>query len=199
MINHILDKIPADIDVLVNVNKKFEADFEAWRKQQKRDITLCVEEVYSDEQKLGAVGALNYWIIQKGIREDLMVMGSDNYFEFDIHRFLKAYNNENVIVAVHDIGDPARATQYGVVRLEGNKIIELEEKPAAPKSSLVSTACYIIPPRVFWIIAEYCLSTRRDNLGSFISYLIEKDMVYAFPFKECWIDIGNLEVYNATR
>ena len=199
MINHVLDKIPHDIDVLVNVNKKFEADFVAWSKQQKRDVTLCVEEVYSDDQKLGAVGALNHWIIQKGIREDLMVIGSDNYFEFDILRFIQNYNGENAILAVHDIGDPARATQYGVIKLDGNRIVELEEKPAVPKSSLVSTACYIFPPRIFWIIAEYCLSTWRDNLGSFISYLIEKDKVYAFPFKEKWIDIGSLEIYHATK
>ncbi len=199
MINHVLDKIPPDIEVLVNINKKFEADFVAWSKQQIRDITLCVEEIYTDEEKLGAVGALNYWIIQKGIREDLMVMGSDNYFEFDISHFIHAYNGENVIVAVHDIGDLRKATQYGVVKLNGNKIVELEEKPVAPQSSLVSTACYIIPPRVFWIIAEYCLSTRRDNLGSFISYLLEKDTVYAFAFKETWIDIGNLEIYHHTR
>ena len=199
MINHVVDKIPPGIDILVNVNKKFEADFVDWSKKQTREITLCVEDVYTDEEKLGAVGALNYWIIQKGIREDLMVVGSDNYFEFDISWFIHAYDGENVIVAVHDIGDPKKATQYGVVKLDGKKIVELEEKPANPKSSLVSTACYIMPPRIFWLIAEYCLSTRRDNLGSFISYLLEKDAVYAFPFKESWIDIGNLEIYNSTR
>ena len=32
MINHIVDKIPPGIEILVNVNKKFEADFFQWEK-----------------------------------------------------------------------------------------------------------------------------------------------------------------------
>lgn len=199
MINHIVDKIPGGVEILVNINKKFEADFAGWSKQQSHPITLCVEDVYSDEQKLGAIGSLNHWINDKKIDEDLLLFGSDNYFEFEISRFMGAYNRNNVLVAVYDVGLPEKATQYGVVKLEGGKIIELEEKPAKPKSSLVATACYIIPPRIFPVIAEYCRGMVRDNLGSFISYLIGRDSVYAFTFKETWIDIGNLEIYYATR
>jgi glucose-1-phosphate thymidylyltransferase len=199
MINHIVDKIPHEIEILVNINKKFEADFADWSKRQTHNITLCVENVYSDDQKLGAIGSLDHWINEKKIDEDLLLFGSDNYFEFEMSGFLGAYNRKNVLVAVYDVGLREKATQYGVVKLEGGKITELEEKPARPKSSLVATACYIIPPRIFPVIAKYCRGMARDNLGSFISYLIERDLVIAFPFKETWIDIGNLEIYNATR
>ena len=37
MINHIVDKIPQDIEILVNVNKKFEADFLEWQKAAKQE------------------------------------------------------------------------------------------------------------------------------------------------------------------
>ena len=199
MINHIVDKIPLGIEILVNVNKKFEADFYQWQKQQHRDIIICVEEVYSDEEKLGAIGSLAHWIKKKNIDEDLMLFGSDNYFEFDLSRFMGAYNGKNVLTAVYDVGDLSKATRYGVVMLQGSRVIELEEKPAYPKSSLVSTACWIIPARVFSFVTEFCLETKRDNLGNFITYLTEKDRVFAFPFKETWIDIGNLEIYYSTK
>jgi glucose-1-phosphate thymidylyltransferase len=199
MINHIVDKVPPDIEILVNVNKKFEADFHSWREEQSRSITICVENVLSEREMLGAVGALNYWIREKDIKEDLLLFGSDNYFEFDLAAFTSAFNRTNALIAVYDIGDPSMATQYGVVRLKGNRVVELEEKPAHPKSSLVSTACWILPARVFPFIAEFCKETRRDNLGSFITFLLERDAVYAFPFKETWLDIGSLEIYYATR
>lgn len=199
MINHIVDKIPADMEILVNINKKFEADFYAWQKIQKRAVTLCVENVYSDEEKLGAVGSLNHWIKQKNIREDLLLFGSDNYFEFDLGAFMSAYNRKNMLIAVYDVGDLDKATRYGVVKVEGNKIIELEEKPQSPKSSLIATACWIIPLRVFPLIADFCREEKRDNLGNFVAYLLEKDIVYAYPFNDLWIDIGNLEIYHATR
>jgi glucose-1-phosphate thymidylyltransferase len=100
---------------------------------------------------------------------------------------------------VYDVGDPSKATQYGVVQLKGRRIIELEEKPANPRSSLVATACYILPSRVFPFISEFCNGTTRDNLGNFVAYLIDRDDAYAYPFKEKWIDIGSLEIYDATK
>jgi len=199
MINHIVDKIPPGIEILVNVNKKFEADFSTWQKKQNRKIDICVEDVASEEERLGAVGALNYWIREKGIQEDLLVFGSDNYFEFDLASFMAAFDGKNVLVAIYDVGDHTRANQYGVVKIEGNRIIELEEKPAFPKSSLVSTACWILPARVFPLIAEFSRGERKDNLGNLIAYLIEKEFVLAYPFKEKWIDIGNLEIYHDTK
>lgn len=199
MINHIVDKIPADIEILVNVNKKFEADFLAWQKKQSRNVNICVENVHTEEERLGAIGSLNYWISKKSIKEDLLLFGSDNYFEFDMADFMAAFNRKNVLIAVYDVGDPSRATQYGVVKLEGKRVVELEEKPPRPQSSLVATACYIIPSRVFPAIKDFCSDERRDNLGSFIAYLVERDTVYAYPFSQTWIDIGNLEIYNSTK
>jgi len=199
MINHIVDKVPPGIEILVNVNRKFEADFLEWRKRQDRDITICVEDVYSEKDMLGAVGAMHYWLTEKHIKEDLLVFGSDNYFEFALPDFISAYNRHDALIAVYDVGDPAKATRYGVVRLDGNRVIELEEKPDHPKSSLVSTAIWLLPARVFPYVAEFCRETKRDNLGSFITFLLERDTVCAFPFKETWIDIGNLEIYYATK
>jgi len=199
MINHIVDKIPPGIEILVNVNLKFEQDFRQWRKGQDREITICVENVRSDEEKLGAIGSLNYWIKQEKIAEDLLLFGCDNYFEFDLSGFLAAYDGEHVLLAVYDVGHPSKATQYGVVRIEGNKIVELEEKPAMPKTSLVATACWILPPRVFPIISAFSDAAVRDNLGLFITHLVGMDTVYAYPFSELWIDIGSLEIYHATK
>ncbi|MDD5398697.1 MAG: nucleotidyltransferase family protein [Dehalococcoidia bacterium] len=199
MINHIVDKIPRDIEILVNVNMKFEHDFREWGRKQSRDITICVENVRSDDEKLGAIGSLNYWIKQKNITEDLMLFGADNYFEFDLSSFLAAYDGRNILVAVYDVGHPSKATQYGVVKIEGDRIVELEEKPASPKTSLVATACWILPPRVFPIISAFCDMAVQDNLGVFITHLVGIDNVIAYPFEEQWIDIGNLEIYYATK
>lgn len=199
MINHIVDKIPADIEIFINVNKKFEADFLDWQKKQVREVNICVEDVNSEEERLGAIGSLNYWIKNKSIREDLLLFGSDNYFEFDLAEFMAAYNRNNTLIAVYDVVDPSLATQYGVVKLEDKRIVEFEEKPSHPQSSLVATACYIIPSRVFTAISDFCSGERKDNLGSFVAYLIEGDAVYAYPFSETWIDIGNLEIYYSTK
>jgi glucose-1-phosphate thymidylyltransferase len=198
LINHVIEKIPQDIDILVNVNLKFETDFRRWQETLDRKITLCIEPVSTEQEALGAVGSIDYWVKEKKITEDLLVLASDNYFEFDLRQFISSYNGRNPLVAVFDMGDKSKVSQFGVVRLEGNRIVELVEKPRKPKSSLVAIACYIFPPRVFPLLFQCCVEG-RDNLGSFISYLAEVDDVKAYTFSEAWYDIGSLEVYRSLQ
>jgi glucose-1-phosphate thymidylyltransferase len=196
LISHIIDKIPQDIDILVNINQKFEADFRGWLDTIGRAVTLCVEPVLTEEQAFGAIGSLDYWIKAKNITEDLLVIASDNYFELDLRKFIDAYTGKQALVAVYDIGDKSKAGQFGVVRLEGTRIIELVEKPMKPASSLVAIACYIFPPRIFPFLFQ-CCTEGRDNLGNFISYLVEIDQVQAHTFSDVWFDIGSLDVYES--
>ncbi len=191
VLSHIMDKIPRDIDILVSTNQKFEADFNRWRKTADRPVEICLEDVWTEGQKGGAVSSLNFWINHKNIAEDLLVVAGDNYFEFDLSKFVTAYNGRNSLIAIYDIGDPRKARQFGVVRLAGYKIAELKEKPARPKSSLITTACYIFPPRIFPLLSQYCSKGKRDNLGDFISYLIDTDEVHGYPFTELWFDVGS--------
>ena len=165
LISHIVDKIPQDIDILVNTNKKFEADFRHWQDTIGRAVTLCVEPVFTEEQAFGAVGSLDYWIRAKNITDDLLVIASDNYFEFDLRQFIAAYNGKNTLVAVYDIGDKSKASRYGVVQLDGHRITEFEEKPAQPKSSLIAIACYIFPPRIFPLLFQCCAQGKRGQSG----------------------------------
>ena len=199
LLSHIVDKIPQDIDILVNTNKKFEADFRRWQDAIGRAVTLCVEPVFTEEQAFGAVGSLDYWIRAKSIADDLLVIASDNYFELDLRQFIDTYNGKSTLVAVYDLGDRNKAKPFGVVQLDGHRIIELAEKPAQPKSSLIAVACYIFPPRIFPLLSQFCARGKKDNLGNFIAYLIETDEVHAYTFSELWFDIGSVDVYQSLQ
>jgi glucose-1-phosphate thymidylyltransferase len=191
ILTHIVDKVPQGIDILISVNKKFETGFRHWEKSIDRQVEICVEDVSTEEHKKGAASALNFWIETKNINDDLLVIAGDNYFEFGLAEFIDAYNGKNTLVAIYDIGDKNKASQFGVVQLDGHKIVKFEEKPAKPKSSLIATACYILPPRVFPLLRQYCSGGKRDNLGSFISHLITTDEVHGYLFTEPWFDIGS--------
>ncbi len=199
MINHIVDKIPADIDILVNVNKKFAADFYEWQDKQRRKIDICVEDVSSEEERLGAVGAL---ITGYARRASVRICWYSAAITISSSTSLNLCPNSMAgtcwLLFTTYWRKPVPGST-GWSGLTGNRIVELEEKPDFPKSSLVSTACWILPARVFPLIAEFCRGERKDNLGNLITYLIEKENVFAYPFKEKWIDIGNLEIYHATK
>jgi len=193
IIDYIVDRVPQDISIMVNTNKNFEADFHNWQQNLSRDVEILVEEALSDKQKLGAVGSLNFWIENKPIVQDLLVIAGDNYFEFDLAQFIASYDGKHSLVAVYDVGDRSKATQFGVVQLDEHRVVKFQEKPARPESSLVATACYIFPRRVFPHLHQYCRQGKRDNLGSLIAYLVEQEEVHAYAFTEPWVDIGSVE------
>lgn len=193
LLSHIMDRVPRGIEILVSCNRKFADDFCRWQESVERTVELWFEDAWKEEEKKGAVSSIEYWIRSKGIAEDLLVIAGDNYFEFDLAQFISAYNGENLLLAAYDLGDSGRASQFGVVSLDGDRVAEFQEKPTQPTSSLVSTGIYVFPQRVFAILSAYCSGGKRDNLGSFIAHLVEVDEVHAFRFTETWLDIGGVK------
>jgi glucose-1-phosphate thymidylyltransferase len=197
VITHVIERIPRDVDILVSTNKKFEADFRKWRKTLGRPVEICIEEARTEKQKMGAIGAIDYWIKYKDITEDLAVVAGDNYFEFDLTDLIAKYNGRNPIIAAYDVGDKdkaceiGRACQLGLVILENDRIIRFDEKPQEATSSILATGIYVLPSRIFPLLSRYCADSKRDNLGNFIAYLLDKEEVHAHVFTSTWLDIGD--------
>ena len=94
------------------------------------------------------------------------------------------------------MGDRERATQYGVIDVEGDRVTEFLEKPDEPPSSLVSIACYAFPAETMALMPTYLEGDNNpDEPGWFIQWLVEREPVYAYPFEDAWFDIGTPEAY----
>jgi glucose-1-phosphate thymidylyltransferase len=193
LLTHIVERIPHDIDILVVTNRKFEVDFRRWRASMDRKVEILVEDVWTEKEKKGALGSLSFGIEQKNINEDLLVLASDDYFEFDLSRFIAAYDGKSALVAVHDIGDKNKASRFGVVEVENGRIVRCKEKPVHPKTSLISIACYLLPPRLLPALSRYHHEhSEIDQLGHFITYLVECDTVDAYIFTDLWQDASSI-------
>ncbi len=198
IISHIVARIPQGMEILVSTNKKFEADFVAWQKTLDTPVELCLEEAVTDEQKKGAVSAIDHWIKSKNITEDLLVIAADNYFDLDLADMITNFNGKNTLIAVFDVGDKEKACeigkscQIGLVVLTGNQVARFDEKPELPTSSIIATGIYILPRRIFPLLEQYCHERKRDNMGNLITYLLEqKEKVMAYTFSGTWIDLGD--------
>ncbi len=215
IITHIVEKIPEDIPVTVSTNAAFKDGFEEWKKELGREnLEILIEDTMSDDQKLGALGAVSQWVQSAGIDEDVLLLTGDNYFGFRISDFIDSYSDGTPLLAAFDIGDEAKAKSFGTVVLEERKtknekrntykISAFEEKPANPKSTLVSTGCSIIPKETLPILVEYA-KEHPDNVGGIFEELICQSAnlptaLQAYTFSDPWFDIGSFEAYlSATR
>jgi len=197
IITHVVEKIPQEMEVYVATNNVYRKDFQKWNKTVNRPLNLIFEKTTNNTNKLGALGAIANFIKEYGITDDLLIIGGDNYFKFEIQDFLGAYKG-NTLIAAYDLGDLEQAKRFGVLLVKGNKVIEFEEKPQNPKSTLINTFCCVFPSSIYPLLFEL-IKTTSDNQGSFIEYLIKKTEVDAYITGDDWFDIGSFQGYMAAH
>ncbi|MFH0851173.1 MAG: NDP-sugar synthase, partial [Candidatus Peregrinibacteria bacterium] len=160
------------------------------------------EQSRRDTEKLGALGAVAQWIGQHNITEDVLLLTGDNYFGFSIRGFLGQYTPGLPLIAAHDLKDLDRAQGFGTIvpAPDGRHVAAFEEKPAQPRSSLVSTGLSILPATHLSTVVEFA-KAKPDNVGGIFEEFLRLGIPVEFrAFTEPWFDIGSFEAYlEATR
>lgn len=207
MLDHLMDRVDsvAAIEETVLVtNRLFFGAFSQWARQRAkrspagRPIRVLDDGTTSNADRLGATGDLRFALREARISDDLIVLASDNLFDEDLTGFANRFAEQEggVLIGVTDVGDPAIAAgRYGTVeRTADGEVTLIEEKPAHPKTSLVSMGVYAISKRTLPFLDEY-LSGRevKDAPGHFIKWLLDHVEVRAYEFKGQWYDIGSFD------
>ena len=195
LISHIVEALPDKLEIIISTNAVFEEDFKTWiRDFPQRKIKIFVEDSGADEFKKGALGATALAIQELKIAEDLLLLAGDNYFGFKVEDLLAQFK-QNPLLAAYDIGDLKEARKFGVVIEKDGKAVEFQEKPEHPKSTLVSTGCFVFPQKNLGDIIYYA-KEKNDDLGGIFEYLTKKgEEIDVFKFSEPWVDIGSYEAY----
>jgi len=195
LIRHIIDKIPEEMKIIISTNQAFQADFQDLLKAYpERKIEVFIEDSDNDSSKVGALAATALVIEKRKITSPLLLIAGDNYFGFDLSDFLAAYSGKTLLAA-YDTQSLEEARQFGVLGVDGKRLISFVEKPQNPSSSLISTGCYLFSPEHLSLIQQYS-QISSDNLGGIFEYLLEKkEEAEVFTFAEEWIDIGSFESY----
>jgi glucose-1-phosphate thymidylyltransferase len=201
----VIDRIFAELEsddrideVFVSTNERFADDF----RQHLADSdfekpTLTVEDTTEEDEKFGVVGALAQLVDRENVDDDLVVVAGDNLIGFDISEFVDFFEAKDApSLAAYDVGSLERAKSYGLVDLEGDEVVDFQEKPEHPKSTLVSIACYAFPrdtvPKLETYLDE---GENPDEPGWFMQWLQTRQSVHAFTFDGAWYDIGTADSY----
>jgi glucose-1-phosphate thymidylyltransferase len=200
VIDRIFDQLERDDrieTVYVSTNERFAGEFEAYLAESGFEKpVLSVEDTTEEDEKFGVVGALAQLVEREGVDDDLLVVAGDNLMGFDLRDFLDHFEaHGGATLAAYDVGSREKAKSYGLVALEGDRVVDFQEKPEDPKSTLVSIACYALP-RESLRFEEYLSDDNNpDEPGWFVQWLQSQEPVHAFTFEDAWYDIGTPESY----
>lgn len=194
---HKLEKIELIKKIYIVTNDKFEHHFRNWlgNFDTEKPIEIINDGTKNNNDRLGALGDVHFTITTKNIDNEIIVIAGDNLFELSLHDVVNFFKKmkSNVIV-LYDVKDFELAKQYGVVEVNNNIVVNFEEKPISPKSTLASTGIYLFPKKTIDLIRKYISQGNNpDKTGNFIEWLHKRDIVYSYITDKKWYDIGSFE------
>ena len=205
MLDYVIDSlINLDLDrIIVSVNSFFAPQFQDYLDSNTgfKNVELFVEESDSEDQKLGALGALNLLFKNKNLKGPVFIAGGDNLSDFDLTKMVTVYSeSKSDVIGLFDVEDVELAKLYGIADLEDNRIIDFVEKPSTPPSTLAATA--------YWLLSESGIANffsyiseggDRDAMGNFLAWNVKRNSVNSVSFKGNWYDIGSLDSYSEAQ
>jgi glucose-1-phosphate thymidylyltransferase len=201
VIDTIFEELEADdrIDeVFISTNEYFADEFQAFLEESDYEKPkLSVEETVEEDEKFGVVGAMAQLIDRENVDDDLLIVAGDNLISFGLSNFIDFFQEkESPSLVAYDVGSREKAKSYGLVELDGEQVVNFQEKPDDPNSTLVSIACYLYPQDTLPLFDDYLSNDNNpDEPGWFVQWLQEREDVYAFTFDTAWYDIGTAESY----
>lgn len=123
----------------------------------------------------------------------IVVLLGDNVFEYSLSPHVAEFREQRRggRVLLKEVGDPER---YGVAALDEKLILEIEEKPAQPKSNHAVVGCYMYDHQV-WDIISGCEPSARGELEITSvnnHYISLGQLEYSFV-QGRWTDAGTFE------
>ena len=150
------------------------------------DISYNVEEEF-----LGTGGAIKE--ASMTFKEPFIALNGDNLADFDFNKQFELHKNNNAkitlaLVSVEDV------TKFGIVELEGDKILQFVEKPSVEEapSKLCNAGAYIIESGVLDMLPEGKSSIEKQCF----EVLASKDVIFGYKHEGQWFPTDDIEKYN---
>jgi len=132
--------------------------------------------------------------------DQMVVVLGDNIIQDDITPFVKRFEDQDsgARILLKRVPDPER---FGVPELDGDRIIDIQEKPQVPKSDFAVTGIYMYDRRVF----DFCRKLKPSDRGELEitdvnnAYIKAGDLHYDI-LDGWWTDAGQFEsLYHAAQ
>ena len=141
-----------------------------------------------ETEPMGTAGALS--LIEKLHQYPTLVMNGDILTNVNFENLVDFHNRAKAdgTMCIREYG---LEVPYGVVKLNKNNIVAIEEKPV--QQFYVNAGIYVLNSSV---IKKLKKESPIDMTTIFENLVKEKQNTVSFPIREFWMDIGKLEDYN---
>lgn len=155
--------------------------------QDGKSFGVNISYVYQENPKGGTANAVKY--ARNGIKDSkfLLIYGDNIFDSASIDKILKNQLEHDGVLAVKQMED---VSKFGVVEVDGDRVIRIVEKPDTHVSNLVLTGLFVLPSGIFDSIEKIKVSKRNEyELTDAIQMMIDDGYNFGFvEVEEFWID-----------
>ena len=196
-----------DIVVSLNTNQRVIEEYFGDGSRFGAKMSYAYEQSASDEDKLGAIGAIQYALEKTGGASECVVLGGDNvFYGLDVKAMAAAHKKRGAVasIALYSLSDPRDAPQYGIAEVDASsRLVRFKEKPAPHEvfSNKVATAAYYLEES---FVREYlpayvekmkAQGGKADKLGDLWQHFVKELPLYGHAFQGMWGDTNNAKTY----
>jgi len=137
-----------------------------------------------EKERLGDAGPLKLISNKYNLSDDVLVVYGDVYNEIDYQSLIDFHERKGCEATIVGkfVEDPRR---YGVLVTEGDRLIQIIEKPKNPVSNLINAGIYIFKKKLFEKIEGQSIA--RD----FLPRLLKDNVcISVYEYDGLWMDIG---------
>lgn len=142
----------------------------------------------------------NLSFIEKYNPEYVLILSGDHVYKMDYSKMLHFHKSKGADITIAAINVSLKeASRFGIINTnEDYSIVEFEEKPEHPKSTLASMGIYIFTYEKLkqYLEEENSHTERKEHdFGKHIlpSMLENGCKMFAYPFEGYWKDVGTVE------
>jgi glucose-1-phosphate thymidylyltransferase len=124
--------------------------------------------------------------------EPVVVMLGDNIFQDSLTPAIDSFRRDptGAMILLKEVADPER---FGVATVDGDRVVEIVEKPTDPVSRLAVTGCYLYDPRVFEVVKTLAPSGRGElEITDVNNRYIEWGQMRHHVVTGWWTDAGTI-------
>ena len=120
----------------------------------------------------------------------VLVLLGDNIFTHDLAPRVRAFEQQEqgAVIFATEVEEPQH---YGVIEVDGDRVVGIEEKPEHPRSNLAQTGIYLYDDRVFDFISELEPSPRGElEITDLNNRYVAEGTLSCDVLDGYWIDAG---------
>jgi NDP-sugar pyrophosphorylase family protein len=125
---------------------------------------------------------------------DFLLLYGDVLSDIDYNDLVEFHRQQKSSICTMALTSTEAVDMWGLARLQGNRVVEFEEKPKSPKTSsrLINAGVYVMEAAIF----KYITGEVNKLESEVFPRLAEESKLYGYPYEGLWLDISNSAAYK---